>query len=125
MSCGQYTELFPQISSLTDILSADSYVTASVILSVLKVINTKFLKGTEDDTNLTVDIKESIKTDLNSHYSIEHIGEVMKVLFQTATFLDPLFESKYMDSEESTNIQEKLKQECSTITLFKDNTDDV
>ena len=30
-----------------------------------------------------------------------------------------------MDSEESTNIQEKLKQECSTITLFKDNKDDV
>ena len=90
MSCGQYTELFPQISSLTDILSADSYVTASVMVSILNIINTKLLKGTEDDITVTVDIKESIKTDLNSHYSTEHIGEAMKVLLQTAIhFLSP------------------------------------
>ena len=106
------------ISSRTDILCADSYVTLSVILPIVNIINTKFLKGTEDDTTLTVDIKESIKTDLNSRYSTKHIGEAMKVVLQIVTFLDPHFKSKYMDSEESTNIQEKLKQECSTI-IFK------
>ena len=111
MCCSQIHRALSSISSLTDILSADSYVTVSTILPILNVINTKFLKGTEDDNTLTVDMKESIKTNLNSRYTTEHIGEAMKVFLQTATFLDPRFKSKYIDSEE------KLKQECSTITF--------
>ena len=63
------------ISSLTDILSADSYVTISAILPILHLVNIKFLKEAEDDTTLTTEIKRSIKDDLNHHQGFIQGGE--------------------------------------------------
>ena len=105
------------ISSFTDILSADSYVTISAILPVLHLVNNKFLKEAEDDTTSTTEIKKSIKDDLNHRYSAEHLGEEIKTVLQMATFIDPRFKTKYMNTEESTDVKEKLIDEVSSTTM--------
>ena len=112
------------VASLTDLLSGDSYVTISAVLPILYLINNNLLKE-DDDTTLTKDIKDRIKSDLNDRYSIGKIGEGVHSLLHTAMFLDPRFKTKYMDSEKSTNIQETLKQESIAQTMTADSQSEV
>ena len=51
-------------SSLTDILSAESYVTVSAVIPLLQLIDNKFLIEESSDTRLLCDIKKRIKEDL-------------------------------------------------------------
>ena len=56
------------LSSLTDMLSGESYVTVSAVLPIVHLIENNLLKEEESDTQLTKDIKCRIKGDLNSRY---------------------------------------------------------
>ena len=49
-------------------LSGESYVTVSVVLPIVHLIENNLLKEEESDTQLTKDIKCRIKGDLNSPY---------------------------------------------------------
>jgi len=52
------------LSSLTDILSGEEYVTVSAVMPMMQLIDDKLLKETDDNTQLTKDIKQRIKQDL-------------------------------------------------------------
>uniref|UniRef100_A0A1X7VK73 HAT C-terminal dimerisation domain-containing protein n=1 Tax=Amphimedon queenslandica TaxID=400682 RepID=A0A1X7VK73_AMPQE len=93
-----HTVLSP-LSSLTDILSADSYVTVSAVIPFLHLIDKKFLKKESIDTQLTHDIKKHIRDDLNERYS--NRGKDIKVILKTAMFLDPQFKTKYLNEQEN------------------------
>ncbi len=47
------------LSSLTDILSGETYVTVSAVLPMLQLIESSILKEKDDDTQLTKDLKNS------------------------------------------------------------------
>ena len=57
------------LSSLTDILSGETYVTVSSVIPMLQLIEASILKEKESDTQLTKDIKMRVITDLQSRYS--------------------------------------------------------
>lgn len=95
------------LSSLTDILSGETYVTVSAIIPMLQLIRTNLLK--EDDTQLTTDIKERVITDLESRYS-DH-GNVMEIL-QLATFLDARFKSKPFNNAETDYLKMVITDKC-------------
>lgn len=52
------------LSSLTDMLSGEEYVTVSAVMPMMQLIDNKLLKETDNDTQLTKDIKQRIKQDL-------------------------------------------------------------
>lgn len=52
------------LSSLTDMLSGEEYVTVSAVMPMMQLIDKKLLKETDNDTQLTKDIKQRIKQDL-------------------------------------------------------------
>ena len=58
------------LSTLTDILLGEEYVTMSAILPMLQPIETRLFKDEADDTRLTKDIGRCIKQNLSSHYTI-------------------------------------------------------
>ena len=78
-----YKALAP-LSDLTDILSGDTYVTVSAILPLINLLNTKFSKENEEDCQLTADIKQAIKTDLNDRLSSYNTDQLQ--LLQLASF---------------------------------------
>ena len=91
-----HTVLSP-LSSLTDIQSAESYVTVSAVIPLLQLIENKFLIEESSDTQLTCDIKKRIKEDLNGRYS--SMESETKQMLKAATFLDARFKSKYLKDQ--------------------------
>ena len=87
------------LCNLTDILSGEDYVTVSAVIPLMDLINNNFLKETEQDTQLTKDIKTRIKADLDTRYT-EDVSDILKV----ATFLDPQLKTKYMTEIETATI---------------------
>ena len=77
------------LSSLTNMLSGEEYVTVSAILPMLKLIETKLLKDEAGDAQLTKDIRSHIQQDLNSRYTIPKISAMTLKILQVATFLAP------------------------------------
>ena len=68
------------LSSLTDMLSGEEYVTVSAVLPMLKLIDDKLLMEEDSDTQITKDIKWRIKHDLHSRYTdSENVMEILKV----------------------------------------------
>ena len=57
------------LSSLTDILSGETYITVSAVIPMLQLKEASILKEKESDTQLTKDIKMHVITDLQSRYS--------------------------------------------------------
>lgn len=57
------------LSNLTNILSAEEYVTVSAILPMLQLIDTKLLQEGTTDRQLMKNIKKQIKQDLSSRYT--------------------------------------------------------
>ena len=85
------------LSSLTDILSAESYVTVSAVIPLLQLIDNKFLIEESSDTRLTCDIKKRIKEYLNGRYS--SMESKTKQMLKAAKFLDAHFKSKYLKDQ--------------------------
>lgn len=102
------------LSSLTNMLSGESYVTVSAVLPIVHLIENNLLKEEESDTQLTKDIKCRIKGDLNSRY--EDLAEVTEIL-QIATFVDPRFKTKYLNETETADVQDKVITECSHLEI--------
>ena len=96
------------LSSLTDILSADLYVTVSAVNPLLQLIEKKFLTEDSTDTQLTKDIKKRVKEDLITRYS--RYGDEIKTILKTATLLDPRFKAKYLNDMEVEDMKEYLRE---------------
>ena len=104
------------LSSLTDILSGEEYVTVSAVMPMMQLIDNKLLKETDDDTQITKDIKQRIKQDLRKRYTNTELGEVMDIL-KAASFLDPRFKCKYLQDTEVRAIKERLVDEVASVRL--------
>ena len=102
----QSLHLALSLSDLTDILSAEKYVTVSAILPLMDLLNSKFLKEREEDTQLTADIKEKIRTDLNTRLSSYNSHQLL--LLQAACFLDPQFKGKCLEDDDVENVKVHL-----------------
>ncbi len=100
------------LSSLTDILSGETYVTVSAVLPMLQLIESNILKEEDSDTQLTKDLKERVINDLQSRYSVSN--EVHRIL-QFATFLDPRFKSKPFSDSDVEDIKERIVLEIITL----------
>ena len=81
-----------QLTSLTDILSGENYVTISALLPLMDVLNNSILKNDVDDTELTETIKATIKNSLSSQYTDEDVVQLLEV----SSLLDPRFKAKYL-----------------------------
>ena len=99
------------LSSLTDILSGEEYVTVSAILPMLQLIESKILKDEASDPQLTKDIRSHIKQDLNSRYTSPKISAMVLKILQVATFLDPRFKNHFSDDTDVADIKDTLQEE--------------
>lgn len=71
---------------MTDALAGESCVTISAVKPILNHITSKLEEG-DDDTDMTKEIKERIKVDLELRYLDDDIGQLLEL----ASFLDPRF----------------------------------
>ena len=81
-------------------------VTSSTIKPLIEVINDKTVIPRDDDTDLTLEIKEHIKSDFDSWYQ----NDEMSSMLDTCTFLDPRFKDKFtMEDETIMNLMDEIK----------------
>ena len=107
------------LSSLTDILSGEQYVTVSAVLPMLHILETDLLKVQETDTQLTKDIQHRIVADIKSRYTESKLAENVILMLQVASFLDPRFKTKYMEhlgEINLINVKQKVLDECMSLT---------
>ena len=76
---------------LTDLLSGEKRVTCSTIKPLIEVVNDKIVTPKDDDTELTLEIKQRIKNDLESRYQ----NPEMNFLLDKCAFLDPRFKNRF------------------------------
>ena len=107
------------LSSLTDILSGEQYVTVSAVLPMLHILETDLLKVQETDTQLTKDIQHRIVADIKSRYTESKLAENVILMLQVASFLDPRFKTKYMEhlgEINLINVKQKVLDKCMSLT---------
>ena len=75
----------------TDLLSDEKRVTCSAIKPPIEVVNDKIVTPKDDDTELTLEIKQCIKNDLESRYQ----NPEMNFLLDKCAFLDPRFKNRF------------------------------
>ena len=114
------------LSTLTDLLSGEKYVTVSAVLPLVHLVENDILKEDESDTALTRDIKRRTCQDLRNRYTTAHLSEQSIMLLKAASFLDPRFKSKYMSEEDLASAQIELENDCATLRpqLLTDSRDD-
>ena len=95
------------LSTLTDILSGESYVTVSAVLPIVNLIDNNLSREKDTDTQLTKDIKQRIRQDITHRYTHTSVGDALEIL-KVAMFLDPRFKTKYISDEEMEDIKHKL-----------------
>lgn len=107
------------LSSLTDILSGEQYVTVSAVLPMLHILETDLLKVQETDTQLTKDIKHRIVADIKLRYTESKLAENVILMLQVASFMDPRFKTKYMEhlgEVELISVKQKVLDECMSLS---------
>lgn len=82
---------------LTDLLSGEKRVTCSAIKPLIEVIHDKIVIPRDDDTTMTTEIKQRIKSDLDGRYQ----SDEMSSLLDTCAFLDPRFKDKFSLEDET------------------------
>ena len=105
------------LTTLTDLLSAEKYVTVSAVLPLVHLVENNILKEVESDTTLTRDIKRRICQDLRNRYTTAHLSEKSIMILKAASFLDPRFKSKYMSEDDLADVQIELENDCATLRL--------
>ena len=96
------------LADLTDIISGEDYVTVSTVKPLLHHITTKALAMENDNTELTKDIKERIKSYLTEKYSDDEVN----MLLNMATALDPRFKVDYIKTSELEVVKGKIIEEA-------------
>ena len=96
------------LADFTDMLSGENFVTMSTILPVLHILKNEVLKESENDTQLTKDIKGRILTSMEDKYSDPDVSGLLNV----ACFLDPRFITEYIStSVEIAIVKDRLARE--------------
>lgn len=106
------------LSSLTDILSGEQYVTVSAVLPILCILETDLLKEQDTDAPLTKDIKHRIIEDITKRYTEAKLGDKVIEILRVASFLDPRFKMKYLEQlqeGELCAVKQKVIDECMSV----------
>ena len=82
---------------LTDLLSGEKRVTCSAIKPLIEVVNDKIVTPKDDDTELTLEIMQRIKNDLESRYQ----SPEMNFLLDKCAFLDPRFKNRFTKKDDA------------------------
>ena len=93
---------------LTDIISVEDYVTVSTVKPLLHHISTKALAVENNDTELTRDIKEKIK----SHPTEKSSDNEVNMLLDIATALNPHFKVGYISASDLVAMNERSIREA-------------
>ena len=89
----------------TDALSGEQYTSVSYLKPVLHLFNNQVLKPRDDDTQLTLTIKEGILNYLNEKYD----DRTTKELLDMASLVDPRFKTRYIKDGRVDYMQELLQ----------------
>ena len=95
------------LKEMTDALSGEKCVTVSAVKPLLNYITTDILVEKEGDSELTKEMKERVKVDLEVRYSNPEISQLLEL----ASFLDPCFKLGYVSDRENT-LKEVEEQMC-------------
>lgn len=88
-------EALSPLLEFTDSLSGESYVSVSYLKPVLHLFRTELLKPTEDEAQLTKDLKTTVMAYLDEKYADQTTDDLLDV----ATLVDPRFKSQYIKPE--------------------------
>ena len=98
-------EAVNSFKDLTDLLPGEKRVTCSAIKLLIEVIHDKMVIPKDDDTALTIEIKQCIKNDLDSRYQRDEMNSL-----DTCAFLDPRFKDKFtMEDETVVTLMDEIK----------------
>ncbi|KAJ3610146.1 hypothetical protein NHX12_022240 [Muraenolepis orangiensis] len=102
------------LTSGSDALFAEKYVTLSCLKPVLQLFNSELLQGKDEDTDLTKTINSSILDYLNTKYKEPEIEELINI----ATMLDPRFRTQHMSQEEILVIKARVFREVESLSVM-------
>ena len=95
--------LDPQ-KEFTNVLSGKAYVTVSTVKPVVHHLTTEVQMSSEEDTQLTKDIKKGVLAYIREKYSIMEVND----LLDAATFMDPRFRTGYIDDIDKDGIIQRI-----------------
>ncbi|XP_063742455.1 E3 SUMO-protein ligase ZBED1-like [Eleginops maclovinus] len=93
------------LQEFTDALSGEDYVSVSYLKPVLHLLRTATLAETDQDTNLTKEIKSRALHYIEEKYS----DPVTQELLDITSFLDPRFKKSYISEENVPYIKDRVK----------------
>ena len=92
------------LADLTDTISGEDYVIVSTVKLLLHHFSTKALAVENDDTELTRDMKERIKSCLAEKYWDNEVN----MLLDIATVLDPRFKVGYISASDLADVKRRI-----------------
>ncbi len=99
------------LMEFTDALSGEQCTSVSYVKPVLHLFNTQVLKPQDDDTQLTINIKEGILKYLNDKYD-DHTTEE---LLDMASLVDPHFKMTYIKEEKVEYMKNRAMSELENL----------
>ncbi|XP_063759366.1 E3 SUMO-protein ligase ZBED1-like isoform X1 [Eleginops maclovinus] len=99
------------LQEFTDALSGEDYVSVSYLKPVLHLLRTATLAETDQDTNLTKEIKSRALHYIEEKYS----DPVTQELLDITSFLDPRFKKSYISEENVPYIKDRVKMEMEQV----------
>ncbi|KAL7824411.1 hypothetical protein SRHO_G00294770 [Serrasalmus rhombeus] len=103
------------LQDFTDALSGEEYGTLSCVRPVLHLFNTSLLAPGEEDGELCKSIKTSIVNYLNNRYADPSTSDFLDI----ASFVDPQFRAKYIQSEKTDSLKHKVVLEAESLLSYQ------
>ncbi|XP_038161489.1 E3 SUMO-protein ligase ZBED1-like [Cyprinodon tularosa] len=101
------------LQEFTDALSFEDYVSVSYLKPVLHLLRTATLAVTDQDTDLTKEIKSKALHYIEEKYSDPATQELLDI----ASFLDPRFKTNYISEENVQFMKDRVKMEMEQLAL--------
>ena len=99
------------LQEFTDALSGEAYASVSYLKPVLHLLRTSTLTESDEDTNLTKEIKTRALGYIEDKYSDPATQELLDI----TSFLDPRFKTDYVSAENVRDIKERVKIEMEQV----------
>ncbi|XP_073488853.1 E3 SUMO-protein ligase ZBED1-like [Aquarana catesbeiana] len=103
------------LADFTDALSGEQYVSVSSVKPALHLFQSSVLAVKEEDSDLFCTIKSKIMGYLEEKYQDQKTQDLLDI----ATTLDPRFKMTYLNEDNKTVVQNRLKNEMSKLTTVK------
>lgn len=103
-------------ADFTDALSGEQYVSVSSVKPALHLFQSSVLAVKEDETDLICTMKSKIMGYLEEKYQDQKTQDLLDI----ATTLDPRFKMTYVNEDNKTAVQNRLKDEMSKLTTDKE-----